>query len=183
MAQHAGKLLGYQQIGLSDLNLKNTEFATDTYQIFINKLRKILVDNNPERWNNSLLKLLTRSTLKNLIMTVGYGVTLRTARVEFEETIRSLCLTNQDYKKLLGKGVIEELYDVLRGGSLDAHFYLNTKQAWVRDFTLSNRKYFCLQDIKVPIEYYHNIPATIYFNRVIEDDKRSRNTLSVNFFI
>ena len=48
MAQHAGKLLGYNENNLYTLNLYNSDFGYDTYQTFINKLKDIL----REKYNN-----------------------------------------------------------------------------------------------------------------------------------
>lgn len=48
MAQHAGKLLGYNLDKLHYLNLANQTTAIDTYQIFIIQLKQILATANPE---------------------------------------------------------------------------------------------------------------------------------------
>jgi hypothetical protein len=49
MAQHAGKLLGYNISNLHYLNLNNTDKAFDTYQIYINHIKIQLQLQNPVR--------------------------------------------------------------------------------------------------------------------------------------
>lgn len=61
-------------------------------------------------------------------MTSEYGVTLRTARKEFIETISSLSEKNPEFRKLLPQKYIDSLFNILRGGKLDLFFYKKTKE-------------------------------------------------------
>ena len=181
MAQHAGKLLGYNLENLKDLNLQNDQYAVDTYQIFINKLRGALATLDNRRWDDTVLGLLNRSVLKNLIMTVEYGVTLSTARFELKSIIKPLCVKNNTYKRLLEDAYINDLYTTLKSGVLDQHFYLMKKSQWVELFMKSASTTFSLADIDIPVSYYQNIPTILYVEKNSQGGKRSRSTLSVPF--
>jgi hypothetical protein len=107
MVQHAGKLLGYRPTKLEFLNLNNNLYAYDTYAIFIQSLREHLANDKGGIWQSQLQRYLTRSNLKNLIMTIEYGVTKKTAYREYCATFASQLAIPEDERKLLQK---EEIF-------------------------------------------------------------------------
>lgn len=182
MAQHAGKLLGYNLDKLAYLNLANQTTAIDTYQIFIVQLKRLLVTANPELWRDPILQLLDRSLLKKLIMTVEYGVSRYTASEEFRHTVDELSTLNPDYNVLKDPKYFDALFKAMQGGGLDLFFYQTTKKAWSKKILDSRVDKMILDDITIPIPYYYNLAQQIYFEHP-NSPVRKRSVLSVQFSV
>ena len=103
MTQHGGKLLGYNMKNLHLLNLQNVDSLYDTYQIYINELKKYLrptLDSLGCKLGGRVEASLDRSLLKNLIMTAEYGVTYYTAYREFLQTLDE-CIKDDEVRAFL----------------------------------------------------------------------------------
>lgn len=183
MAQHAGKLLGYNENQLHLLNLANTNIAIDTYQIYINQLKKLLQTKHPDLWSATKMKLLNRSSLKNLIMTTEYGVSFFTAKSEFAQTLSGLELTDEEYSTIADKKYFKSIFEVLADETLDLYFYRTTKGSWVDQQLEKPANTFELEDIKIPTDYYHKNTHTIYYEDKSSKDRRIRHTLAVKFVV
>lgn len=183
MAQHAGKLLGYNTKHLTYLNLANREYAIDTYQIFIQELQKYLRLHEPGLWDEVRLQLLSRKFLKNLIMTSEYGVTLYTARNELQQLVRDFEIRNPAYSVFRGESYVKSLFNALSSGVLDKYFYLQTKASWIDQVLRANTPAIQLTDIQIPIAYYKPAIHTLYYEHKSASSGRTRSTLSVQFFI
>lgn len=155
MAQHGGKLLGYQTTQLQYLNLDNQFTAYDTYQrIILEICRKLKQDNV----NSQVLALLTRKTLKQVIMTCEYGVSYPTAANRFTQLIERLHKTDERYALLRDKVIFKKIFTLLNKGLAASLFYNSTQSDWFE--TLSNNCKIFPDLIFDPIYYsprYHFI--------------------------
>ena len=183
MAQHGGKILGYNELSMKMLNLNNLEIGYDTYQVLINRLKDSLADKNPAIWLDGVLALLTRSFLKNLIMTCEYGVTILTARREFLQIVNALIKTQPEYSIFLKEIYLNDLYSVLREGGPAQLFYRDSKSSWITLALAHSGARLQLPDITIPLTYYHRVTHTLYYDHTAPGQKRSRTTITVHFNI
>ena len=179
MAQHAGKLLGYNSQGLKYLNLDNELFAYDTYHIFIINLKQKLKETQPDIWTDTHLNYLNRKLLKNIIMTSEYGVSAYTAWIEYQEIIKTLYKNHSCFSFLNDYKRFFDIYSILKNGSLDTYFYKNNKQEWADNFLKKNIKKLTFMDLDLPIHYYNKINYPIYVEMGLKGGKRSRHVLNV----
>lgn len=143
MAQHAVKLLGFKPESLKYLNLDNSTIAYDTYTIYILKLKQILVQRG---WTLHQLNLLTRALLKQVIMTIGYGVTFYTAYKRHKIVASELVSSEDDYNWITDQGVFKQIFQLLATSECDNEFYILTKDNWTNKQNLLD--YFQLPDLK-----------------------------------
>lgn len=183
MAQHAGKILGYNPNNLDKLNLSNQETGYDTYQIFINELKRVLLAEDSKLWID-VLGLLTRGFLKNLIMTSEYGVSIVTAREEFIKTVNEF--SKRDKKYLIFKEsdkYFNQIYSTLKRGELDLCFYLTKKETWINWILSSKVENVSFSDITIPVNYYYPVTQTLYYEKKSNITKRARNSVNIHFNI
>lgn len=130
MTQHGGKLLGYNYENLHLLNLQNVDSLFDTYQIYINELKRhfnIMLKNLDSKFIEKVEQHMVRALFKNLIMTSEYGVTHYTAYREFLQTL-SEQVVDADIKEIFSKPeVFDYIYKFFTQGSTDKIFYRISK--------------------------------------------------------
>lgn len=182
MTQHGGKLLGYNYENLHLLNLQNVDSLFDTYQIYINELKRhfsIMLKNLDSTFIEKVEQHMVRALFKNLIMTSEYGVTHYTAYREFLQTL-SEQVVDADIKEIFSKPeVFDYIYKFFTQGSTDKIFYRISKNTWISKCLSSQERVFKLNDIKIPTNYYNKTPTSLYFT--ISNQPRVR--VSVNTFI
>jgi hypothetical protein len=61
-------------------------------------------------------------------MTTEYGVTLFTARQEYEKKIQELSMIDPRYAQLNNYDIFRDIFNILKQGSLDLLFYRLTKE-------------------------------------------------------
>lgn len=179
MAQHGGKLLGYNLEHLHYLNLNNVETMFDTYQIFLNKLIEILQPltcHLNDKTRQAIQRHMNRNLFKNLIMTAEYGVTHYTAYREFLQTLNGLVDEPVVRKFFADLNTFNVIYNFLTNGSTDTIFYKQSKKTWADNLIKQNTTNFTLTDITIPIGYYKPKIANIYFTTCVEP----RTRVSIN---
>ena len=182
MAQHGGKLLGYNTANLHLLNLQNVDFLCDTYQIYINKLIEFFQPNLNKLSPQLASKVkthLNRTLLKNLIMTAEYGVTRYTAYKEFQQTLNENLVDSEVRGYLTTPAIFDQIYNYLTDGTTDLIFYKQSKVSWVNHFLEKNHDTFALNDIKIPALYYQKTVNSLYYTI----NSKPRTRVSINTFL
>lgn len=186
MTQHAGKLLGYKAESLEFLNLNNQTYAYDTYSIYIQHLLRYLQQNPPLGWDSSLERYITRKNFKNLIMTVEYGVTERTAYYEYCQTINQLTtLSKPLQQKLLDYKLFKVFYTFFQEGLVNLTLFYSTRKLWT-DYLLTNKiLHFELPDLSLHNYYYYKSKNIVFYENTSlpTKNKRERHSVSLPYQI
>lgn len=178
IAQHAGKLLGYNTANLHLLNLNNTTRAYDTYTLYINELKKQLKTLN---WTDEQLSYLTRKLLKQVIMTIPYGVTQYTAYKRHQTLVYELYPTNTP-AWLLTHDIFKQIFEEIKNSACESILYQRTKQNW-----LENQNFlidFQLPDFQMSNLYFYASIKSINLElpgSTTTDRKRHQLALYLNY--
>lgn len=153
MAQHAVKLLGYKEDGLKYLNLKNQDYAYDTYGIYITELKNALKKNG---WKEDNINLMSRSLLKHVIMTIGYGVTYLTAFKRHKKLVIELIHDKDKQEWFLQNEIFKEIFLLLSTSTCENKFYLISRLDWIKNQNIYES--LILPDLTIPNIYFkHSI--------------------------
>ena len=187
MTQHAGKILGYRTLGLEKLNLSNETFAYDTYSLYVQGLKDHLRKLNPLIWETDCLTYLTRSTLKNLIMTIEYGVTYRTAYKEYLAVWNAdLTIPDSIRHVLSSADNFLEIFNFLQDGTVNRFLFLRSRLEWTEAVLKSNFGEFMLDDLTLSNYYYYKCVNSVYYEvspelRANSGVARERHSLTLLF--
>lgn len=173
MAQHAGKVLGFRTENLAYLNLSNDKYAYDTYGIIIFELKKLL---QKRGWCNKRLELLTRSLLKHVIMTTGYGVTFYTAYQRHKKLVSTKNYTHSDKEWLLDAKIFREIFNLLAENTCYDKFYLTSKSDWEKKQNMF--EFFALPDISFNAIYLKQSIKLKNLELTPKDGKRNHHQVS-----
>ena len=162
VTQHAGKLLGYRPETLNYLNLANDNTYYDTYYVYISQLHSYLINKDSTVWSEDRLKMLNRSTLKNLIMTCEYGISFYSAWQEY----LSLWDTLPEFEKLFfcDKKNFSVIYQFFTSNIIDKYLFHKTKSTWIEEILASQLKSIKVDDLEMLIHYFHPTYKTVYFS-------------------
>ena len=186
MTQHAGKLLGYRPENLEFLNLNNQTYAYDTYSIYIQHLLKYLRQSPPMGWETTLERYITRTNFKNLIMTVEYGVTERTAYYEYCQTIEQITSLSKPLKqKLLDYKLFKVFYNFFQEGLVNLTLFQSTRRLWTDQLLTNKILNFELPDLSLHNYYYYKSKNIVFYENTNPPtkDKRERHSVSLTYQI
>lgn len=173
VVQHGVKLLGYKPEMLPQLNLNNEFIAYDTYQVIINGLKATL--GAEYGISVSVLSLLNRKILKQLIMTCEYRVSFQTAYNRYIHTVTELINKDRRYQPLLDKVLFKHIYDLLKSGLVSKLFYRETQDEWFyRNINSDQKK----DDIWFNIEYHPLVYKVLYYDNS-DGGGRSRKVIKI----
>lgn len=171
VVQHGGKLLGYRPEMLPQLNLNNEFIAYDTYQVIINAVKAAL--STKYDIPASVLSLLSRKVLKQLIMTCEYQVSFQTAYNRYIHTVTELTNKDTRYQPLLDRSLFKHIYDLLKTGLVAKLFYRETQDEW---FCLNSVSELIQNDIRFTTTYHPITYSMLYFEKG-DEVRRARTVI------
>jgi hypothetical protein len=171
VVQHGGKLLGYKPEMLPQLNLNNEFIAYDTYQVVINELKATL--GTKYDIPASVLSLLSRKVLKQLIMTCEYQVSFQTAYNRYTHTVTELANKDTRYQLLLDRALFKHIYDLLKAGLVAKLFYKETQDEWFSRNSVSD---LAQADICFTTTYHPIAYNMLYFEKG-DEVRRARTVI------
>lgn len=154
-----GKLLGFTEKSIKFVNLSNSGDYYDTYGLFVDELITH-IKGNYSNCSDNIIKLLNRSLLKKLIMTVGYSIGSKHAYIDWVSTIRGFNFNEEDV--VLLKKWFYIIFHFFKNGFVDKNIlYLHSRDEFVNK--LKKLSVFSLEDIQIPVSYYKEKVLDIRF--------------------